>query len=137
MAANSVLAGAVQILCFIAYAGETGTNAEHIARSLKTNPVVVRRLLKSLEASDLVNIHQGRGGGVTLNRLPSDITLQDIHDAVEGGSPLFAFRERGNPRCPVNRAMKNLLTPVFAAADVAVADVLKRAVLAAFLDKID
>ena len=136
MAANSVLAGAVQILCFIAYAGEQGTNAERIARSLKTNPVVVRRLLKLLETSGLVNIHQGRSGGVTLNRSPGDITLQDIHQAVEGESPLFAFRERGNPRCPVNQAMKDLLTPVFTAADVAVAGVLERANLAALMDQI-
>jgi DNA-binding IscR family transcriptional regulator len=136
MAANSLLAGAVQILCFVAYAGEQGTNAEHIAKSLKTNPVVVRRLLKLLEAGALVTIHQGRSGGVTLNHSPGDITLQDIHQAVEGGSTLFAFRERGNPRCPVNRAMKGLLNPVFTAADIAVADVLKQANLAAFIDKI-
>ena len=136
MAANSVLAGAVQILCCIAYAGAEGTNAEQISKSLKTNPVVVRRLLKSLEGGDLVRIRQGRHGGVTLHRAPEEITLQDIYEAVEGGSALFALRERGNPRCPVNRAMKDLLTPVFSAADAAVADSLKRTRLATLIGKI-
>ena len=137
MAANSVLAGAIQVLCFISYAGKAGTNAAQAARSMRTNPVVIRRLLKQLEVGGLVTIRQGRNGGVTLNRSPADITLKDIHDAVEDGHGLFVLRERGNPRCPVNRAMKTLLTPVFSAADMAVADTLAKTRLAALLDHID
>jgi DNA-binding IscR family transcriptional regulator len=137
MAANSLLAGAVQVLCFIAYAGEESVNAEHAARSLKTNPVVVRRLLKLLEAKGLVTIHHGRHGGVSLNGDTSEISLQDIRDAVEGDSPLFTLRERGNPRCPVNRAMQELLPAVFSAADSAVADALNRTKLKALMDKIE
>jgi Rrf2 family protein len=136
MAANSLLAGAVQVLCFIAYAGEEGTTAERAAKSLKTNPVVVRRLLKSLEARGIVTIRHGRHGGVTLDRPPSEISLQDIREAIEGDSSLFALRERGNSRCPVNQAMKELLTPVFSAADLAVADTLKRTKLTELIDKI-
>jgi DNA-binding IscR family transcriptional regulator len=136
MAANSLLASAVQILCFIAYVGDEGTNAERAAKSLKTNPVVVRRLLKLLEAKGLVSIRQGRHGGVALDRPPEQITLQDIHEAVEGGAPLFALRERGNVRCPVNQAMTEVLTPVFKAADAAVADTFKRTRLTELIDKI-
>jgi DNA-binding IscR family transcriptional regulator len=136
MAANSLLAGAVQMLCFIAYQGGDGTTAERLAKSLKTNPVLVRRLLKPLEAHGLVGIRRGRHGGVSLARRPEDITLQDIHEALgEGG--LFALRARGNPRCPVNQAMKDLLTPIFADADAAVAASLGRTKLASLLDKID
>jgi Rrf2 family protein len=137
VAANSLLASAVQTLCFIAYVGDEGVNAERLARSLKTNPVVVRRLLKLLEARGLVAIRQGRHGGVTLNRDPKHITLQDVREAVDDGGGFFAFRERGNARCPVNQAMKNLLTPVFAAADAAVADALKHTRLAALVDQIE
>src|SRR5690348_10023732 len=49
MAANSLLAGAVQMLCVIAWRGDEGANAEVLAKSLNTNPVVVRRILKALE----------------------------------------------------------------------------------------
>jgi DNA-binding IscR family transcriptional regulator len=137
MAANSVLAGAVQVLCFIAYAGEEGTTAERAARSLKTNPVVVRRLLKLLEGSGIVAIRHGRHGGVTLKRAPDEISLQDIRAAIERDNALFALRERGNSRCPVNQAMKGLLTPVFADADLAVANLLKRTKLTELIDRIN
>ena len=136
MAANSLLASAVQILCVIAYKGEEGTNAEFISTSLKTNPVVVRRILKSLENEGLVEVRQGRNGGVALKRRPADITLDDIYKAVEGPDGLFALRRNGNPRCAVNQSMKSLLTPVFAAASEAVEKTLKHTTLKHLVEKI-
>jgi Rrf2 family protein len=135
MAANSLLASATQILCVIVYKGE-GVTAEMIASSLKTNPVVVRRILKSLENEGLVEIRQGRYGGVALKRQPADITLDKIYRAVEGTDGLFAFRSNGNPRCAVNNSMKNLLTPVFAATSEAVEKTLKQTTLAQLTEKI-
>jgi Rrf2 family protein len=135
MAANSLFAGAVQILCVIAYKGE-GTNAELIARSLKTNPVVVRRILKSLENEGLVEVRQGRYGGVGLKRKAADITLEDIYKAVEGSDGLFALRRNGNPRCAVSSSMKSLLTPVFAATSEAVEKTLKQTTLEHLVEKI-
>jgi Rrf2 family protein len=136
MAANSLLASAVQILCVTAYVGGEKTNSEVIARSLKTNPVVVRRILKSLERRGLVEIRPGRYGGVTLKRAPEDITLHDIYRALEPEDGLFALRASGNQRCPVNLAMKGLLTPVFGAADAAVDNVLRQTKLASLVEKI-
>jgi Rrf2 family protein len=136
MAANSLLATAVQILCVTAYVGGEKTNSEFIAKSLKTNPVVVRRILKSLERQGLVEVRQGRYGGVTLKRSPEDITLQDIYRAIEPEDGVFALRASGNPRCPVNLAMKDLLSPVFSAADAAVDDVLRQTRLASLVEQI-
>lgn len=136
MAANSLFASAVQILCVLAYKKGAGVTAEDVARSLATNPVVVRRALKRLEAHGLVTIRQGRHGGVSLDRDAADISLQDIHAAVEEGG-LFALRERGNPRCPVNRSMKSLLTPVFEKAEFAVAETLDRTSLAELMRHIE
>jgi DNA-binding IscR family transcriptional regulator len=136
MAANSLLASAVQILCVAAYVGGEKTNSEVIAKSLKTNPVVVRRILKLLEREGLVEVRPGRYGGVTLKRAPEDITLHDIHRAIEPEDGVFALRASGNPRCPVNLAMKGLLMPVFGAADAAVDDVLRQTRLASLVAQI-
>ncbi len=54
MAANSRLASAVHIMSFVAHAGGAGTTSEAIAKSLQTNPVVVRKILKLLEREGLV-----------------------------------------------------------------------------------
>jgi DNA-binding IscR family transcriptional regulator len=136
MAANSLLASAVQILCFLAYVDDEGANAERVAKSLRTNPVVVRRILKMLEHRNLVSIRQGRHGGVALARDPKDVSLQDISAALDEDSGLFSLRKRGNPRCPVNNAMKDLLTPVFLSADAAVANSLRQTKLASLIAKI-
>ncbi len=130
MAANTKIASAVQILCVILFKGPGGTTAEAIARSLKTNPVVVRRMMKDLERAGLVDIRPGKDGGVQLRRDPHETTLEDIHNAVEGDAPVFALRPGGNPNCPVDRHMKSALPPIFGAVDEAVAMRLRATTLA-------
>ncbi|MBV9813234.1 MAG: Rrf2 family transcriptional regulator [Acetobacteraceae bacterium] len=123
MAANTRLASATQILCVMAYLGED-TTSQVIARSLRTNPVVVRRLLKRLEQAGLVALRRGKEGGVSLARSPDEITLDQVYAAVEEDAGVFALRPGSNPHCPVDRTVPRLLDPLFAAAREAVAAVL-------------
>jgi DNA-binding IscR family transcriptional regulator len=136
MAANTRMATAIQILCVIAYKGPAGTTSEVVAGSLRTNPVVVRRLLKSMQVGGLVEIRPGKDGGVQLARPPEQITLDQIHDAVETAAGVFALRPRGNPKCPVDSRMKSLLTPILHATDTAVTDTLRPITLASLVDQI-
>jgi DNA-binding IscR family transcriptional regulator len=110
-----------------------GTTSLAIAKSLHTNPVVVLRLLKSMERAGLVALRQGRDGGVGFARSPEDITLDQVYSAVEAGGEVFALREGGNPKCPVDRAMPGALGPVFAAVDQAVGDVLRRTTIGSLM----
>lgn len=135
MAANSRIASAVQILCVMAYLKE-GTTSEVIAHSLRTNPVVVRRLLKSMEQAGLVELRPGKDGGVQLVRSPDEITLEQVYLAVEKESAVFALRPGGNPNCPVNRSMKRLLSPIFAAASGAVGAVLDQTTIGSLIHEI-
>ena len=130
MAANSRMATAVQALCVMAYVGPDGLTSEVIARSLGTNPVVVRRLLKDLERGQLVRMRPGKDGGVQLARAPRDITLDAVGRAIEGKDGVFALRQGGNPACPVNQNMARLLNPIFTATDDAVATTLARTTIA-------
>jgi Rrf2 family protein len=136
MAANTRMATAIQILCVIAYKGADGTNSEIVAKSLRTNPVVVRRLLKSMEQQGLVAIRPGKDGGVQLGRAPNQITLDQIYKAVEGEAAVFALRPRGNASCAVGSRMKGLLTPVFEAANNAVEQTLRQTTLGSLVKEI-
>jgi len=136
MAVNSRMASAAHIMCFIAYIGGEGTNAEAIARSVKTNPVVVRKILKSLEKEGLVLLRQGRNGGVSLSRAAEDITLGDIYRAVEGEGGVFALREEVNLRCVVARAMGGSLTEVFRSVDDSVQRTFQQTTLARLLSAV-
>jgi len=133
MAINSRMASAAHIMCFIAYIGGEGTNSEAIARSLKTNPVVVRKILKSLQNEGLVVMRQGRNGGVSLSRALEEITLGDIYRAVEGEGGVFALREAVNLRCVVARCMGDSLTTVFRSVDDAVQQTFQQTTLATLL----
>ncbi|WP_158931297.1 Rrf2 family transcriptional regulator [Acidisphaera sp. S103] len=130
------MATAVQILCVIAYTGPEGTNSEIVAKSLRTNPVVVRRLLKCMQQQGLVEIRPGKDGGVELARAPDEITLDQIYRAVETETGVFALRPRGNPNCPVDSRMKDLLTPIFGATDTAVETTLRRTTLGSLVGAI-
>jgi Rrf2 family protein len=137
MAANTRMASAVQILCVIASRGSGTTNSELISTSLRTNPVVVRRLLKDMQHAGLVGIRPGKDGGVQLAADPGEITLDQIHRAVEGNAGVFALRPQGNPRCPVASRMKTLLGPIFAATDAAVENTLRQTTLATLVAAIN
>src|SRR5215813_3645339 len=101
MSTNSRMASAVHIMSFVAYAGDEGTTSEAIAKSLQTNPVVVRKILKLLEREGLVALRQGRHGGVSLRRSPSAIALGQIYKAVESESGVFAMRSQVQEGCEV------------------------------------
>ena len=130
MATNSRLASAVHIMSFVAYAGDEGTTSEAIAKSLRTNPVVVRKILKLLEREGLVALRQGRHGGVGLGHPASSITLGQIYKAVENESGVFAMRSQVHEGCVVACAMKGRLGPIFNAANDAVEQALSKTSLA-------
>ena len=137
MAANSRLASAVHIMSFGAHAGDEGTTSEAIAKSLRTNPVVVRKILKLLEREGLVALRQGRHGGVGLRRPASGISLSQIYKAVESESGVFAMRSQVHERCVVACAMKRRLGPIFDAANDAVDHALSKTSLAELIRGVD
>ncbi len=130
MTANSRMASAVHIMSFVAHAGDEGTTSEAIAESLRTNPVVVRKILKLLEREGLVALRPGRRGGVGLLRAASRITLGQIYKAVESETGVFAMRSQVHDGCPVACAMKRRLGPIFNAANDAVEQALSKTSLA-------
>ena len=136
MAANSRFAVAVHSLLGLAYLGEDGSTAEVLAGSVNTNPVVLRRLLKSLEHRGLVEIRQGKGGGVRLLRPPSSITLADIYAAVEADAEIFAYHQaEPNPNCDVSCHIRKMLEPVFRSESEAVTTTLAKTTLSDLLNK--
>ncbi len=136
MSANSRFASAVHIMTFLGYIGPDGSNSETIARSLKTNPVVIRTLLKDLANQGLVELRRGRLGGVHLARSPDEIDLGQIYRAIDRQSGALLMRDAFNPRCIVARTMLTSLPPLFDAANDAVARSLAQTSLRALLEDV-
>jgi DNA-binding IscR family transcriptional regulator len=113
VSANSRLAVATHVLTMIAFAERAPAepdpvSSEKLARSVNTNPIVVRKLLGSLRAAGLVVGHPGRHGGATLARPPGEITLADVWRAVDEPSVFGHARHRPDAACPVGSCVASL-----------------------------
>ncbi len=84
MAANSRFYMAVHILVLLAMYPEERLTSENIARSVGTNPVIIRRIMGQLRGAGLVTAKIGAGGGSELARPPEKIPLSEVYRAVEG-----------------------------------------------------
>jgi Rrf2 family protein len=120
MSTNSRMTVAVHILSYlvlIARRHSDPVTSQQIAKSVRTNPVVIRRLLGLLRKRGLVRSRRGAHAGWTLARSPDAISLLDVYNAVHG-DPLFGLHASPpNPQCPIGRALPSTLRKVYGALD--------------------
>lgn len=116
MSANSRMTVALHILSYLVFASRkrlAPVTSGEIAKSVRTNPVVIRRLLGLLRNGGLVRSQRGANAGWTLARSPKDITLLDVYDLVHD-EPLFGLHASPpNPQCPIGRGLPPTLRRVY------------------------
>ena len=126
---------ALHALGMIAVEGESScgepVTSEALARSINTNPVVVRRVLSDLRRAGLVRTRRGVGGGVALARPAERISLRAVWEALEAREELFARHPSGpNPACPVGRCVAEYLEQLYGETEAALKASLGRVTLA-------
>ncbi len=94
--------------------------SQRIARSVNTNPVVVRRITGLLARAGLIRVRRGPGGAELL-RPAAAISLGDIWQAVNPGRvrPLLPMHTSPDPACPVGRHVHAVLGAAFESAEAA------------------
>lgn len=126
---------ALHILLLLASRGSCAAGlpatSEWIARSVNTNPVVVRRITGQLARAGLVRVRRGPGGA-ELTRAPELITLCDVWRAMNMGLPgrMLPLHAEPNQACPVGRAIHTVLGPAFAGVERAMEGALATTTLA-------
>jgi Rrf2 family protein len=136
MAGNTRFAMALHALAALAWMGGARTSAE-LARSVNTNPVVLRRILARLVKAGVLEAQPGKRGGFRLARSPRAIDLATVYRAVEEDDALLAVHT--NPAvksCAVSCAIKPVLDDVFRDAEAALARSLAGRRLSDVLDRI-
>ncbi|EQA35767.1 transcriptional regulator [Leptospira inadai serovar Lyme str. 10] len=132
MATNKRFSVAVHTLATVGYhqgKDSLPVTSEDVAKSVDTNPVVIRNLIRSLKAAGIVESKEGKGGGLFLSRDPSSVTLGDIYRALEP-SPVLKENDGSILKaCPVSSNIKHILKPLLKDADKAVLEVLSRTTL--------
>jgi DNA-binding IscR family transcriptional regulator len=116
MKRDSRLSGVLHVLLHMAETDGPVTS-EHLSKAMQTNPVVIRRIMAGLRDDGLVRSEKGHGGGWTIARDLSSVTLRDVYAAL--GSPgLFSMGNRTDaPGCLVEEAVNAALDDTFATAE--------------------
>jgi Rrf2 family protein len=105
--------------------------SEALARSINTNPVVVRRVLSDLKRAGLIETRRGVGGGVALARPAARISLRTVWEALEGREQLFGRHPSGpNPACPLACGVAEYLEGLYGEAETALKASLGKVTLA-------
>lgn len=91
--------------------------SEQLAGMLGTNAVVVRRMMAGLRERGIVRSDKGHGGGWALLKPLSEITLLDVHEALDRPALFNIGPEAGDSPCLVERAVDARLTATLAAAE--------------------
>ena len=97
MALNARFVTGIQALVLLAAEPEKLHRSEDVAHTLGTNPVVVRRIFGELQKAGLIQSHKGPSGGSKLAVTAKEITLRDIHRAVQPQGVLQAPKTSAVP----------------------------------------
>lgn len=136
MAANTRFAVAIHAMGMLAFGDQLNVTSDDIARSIRTNPVVVRRLLAQLTRRGLVMVKLGAGGGARLTRPPEQITLSDIYLAL-GEGPIFQVPLLDETHdCAVGRNVGPVLTGLLLRAEKGLLAELRTVTLAEVIGKV-
>ena len=121
---------AVHVLAVLAYKEGDPVTSSGLAGSVNTNPVIIRRLLLSLQRARLIETRKGAGAGSRLSRSPQRINLAEIYRAVEAPEPFGSPSKKPNAGCPVGNCIRKTLDKVFASAERAMEHDLQKTTLA-------
>jgi Rrf2 family protein len=127
---------AVHVLAVLAYKEGDRVTSARLAGSVNTNPVIVRRLLLSLQRARLVETRKGAGYGSRLSRSPGRINLAEVYRAVEAVEPFASPARKANSTCPVGHCIRKTLNQVFASAENALERDLEKTTLAGVIGMI-
>ncbi|GGO95516.1 BadM/Rrf2 family transcriptional regulator [Stakelama pacifica] len=87
--------------------------SETMATIMGSNPAAMRRTMAGLREAGLVRSEKGHGGGWTIERALSEITLRDIYASLDSPE-LFAMGKRTDaPGCLVEEAVNATLGSAF------------------------
>ncbi len=112
MARNCRFAVAVHAAVLLALEDGRPCTSDWIAKSVNTNPVVVRRILSALAKAGLVDSSRGSLGGSVLSRPAAEISLLDISRAVDDDPAPALHNQPPNALCPVGRGIQPVLLTV-------------------------
>ena len=107
------LSDAVHLLAYIEIFPDDDLSSRAIARSIVTNPSMVRSLMMDLRKAGLLKTKQG-SAEPELAKQPEEISLYDIFEAVDMDHHLLHVDEDTEQKCPVGGNIQTPLVKAYA-----------------------
>lgn len=120
MSSSSRFAIAVHTLALMANYEGKPVKSEYIACLVKTNAVVIRRLMCELSRADLIESQSGANGGSWLKREAHDISLWEVYRAVETGEVFSLHKPAEEANCQISCNIAEVLRDVQTKIDKAI-----------------
>lgn len=134
MQASSKFTTAIHICIFLQHSGEDLVSSQRLAASVKTNPVVIRRLIADLKENNIIGSVNGARGGFYLNRPIDKISLWNIYQAVRDKD--FFHKPKVNPDCPVSSNLAFLVDEVYSAAELSMKSAMDNVTIGTLSEKL-
>lgn len=92
---------------------DTLVTSETLAKAMRTNPVVVRRIMAGLREQGLVESEKGHGGGWSLSCDLNKVTLLDVYKAVESPVLLAMTNRKEITECQIEKVVNTVTREAF------------------------
>jgi DNA-binding IscR family transcriptional regulator len=102
----------VHVLAVLGSHPDYWCNSVMLARTVNTNPVVIRRLLIELHEAGLVSTERGVKGGAKLRRNPAQIRLGDLFRLLEPAQLFGCHPNEPLRSCPVGARIEVVLREI-------------------------
>jgi Rrf2 family protein len=96
----------------LAYNQPNLVSSEQLAKSIKTNPSFIRKLVAQLSSAGLVESVRGKAGGARLVKSPKDITLDQIYKAVTDTCLMAVPDKSPQKTCSISCSMGDILSKI-------------------------
>ncbi len=103
---------AIHILSLIELLPEVEVNSTIVAQSIKTNPVVIRRIMTELKKADII-VATPNNKGVKVAIDIKTLTLYDLYAILEGRKKVLNSHHKGQVTCPVGCCFDQIMDKHF------------------------
>jgi len=134
MRASSKFTTAIHLCIYIDCSNDELVSSQTLAESVKTNPVVIRRLIGQLRKQGIVGSVAGAKGGFYLAKPVDKLTLWDIYLVVRDDK--FFNKPKVNPDCKVSSNLAVLVDEVYSESELSMKNSMEKVTVAQLTDKL-
>lgn len=122
-------------MSYLVICQKSDCSSKAIANSIEANPSVIRNLMSDLKNANLIISHQGIAQP-KLNKIPSEISIFDIYQAINTNHHLLHIDHKTNTKCIVGKNIQSSLKEIYKDIEKSAEDKMKQISLQDIVDDI-